>query len=186
MATQPVDEVTTAKILADVQAAAGGAPDQSIRKIADRHKVSMRRVRTIAAEHNLAHAWSARANHTAAATAAKTQDAKARRAEIMNGLLDDAQRLRAQLFAPAVVYSFGGKENTYAERHVPEPPTRDKRDLMNAISLALNASLRLDDHDRGTDVDDAKSMLDDLFEGLSAAWDQHHQEQPEQPAEDES
>lgn len=184
MAADPVDEVTTSRILADIRAAAGGEPDQSIRKIADRHKVSMRRVRTIAAAHGLADAWSARANHTAAATAAKTEDAKAKRAAIMNGLLDDVQRLREQLFAPTVIWSFGGKENTYAERHVPEPPTRDKRDLMNAISLALNASLRLDDHDHGSEVDDAKSMLDDLFEGLTAAWHQYHQ--PEQTAEDES
>lgn len=84
---------------------------------------------------------------TKAATEAKVADAKARRAEIMNGLLDDVQRLRAQLFAPAIVFSFGGKENSYNERPVDEPPARDKRDLMGSISLALNASLRLDDHD---------------------------------------
>lgn len=84
---------------------------------------------------------------TKAATAAKVADAKSKRAEIMQGLLDDVQKLRAQLFAPAIIFSFGGKENTYAERPVPEPPARDKRDLMGSISLALTASLRLDDHD---------------------------------------
>ena len=103
---------------------------------------------------------------TKAATEAKVADAKARRAEIMHGLLDDVQRLRAQLFAPAIIFSFGGKENTYAERHVPEPPSRDKRDLMGSISLALNASLRLDDHDgdkEGLAAVDAwlKAMLGD-------------------------
>ncbi len=84
---------------------------------------------------------------TKAATEAKVADAKAKRADIMNGLLDDVQKLRDQLFSAAIVFSFGGKENTYNERPVAEPPARDKRDLMGSISLALNASMRLDDHD---------------------------------------
>jgi len=117
---------------------------------------------------------------TQAATAAKVQDAKAKRAELMQGLLDDAQRLREQLFAPAVVFSFGGKDNSYESRRVPEPPARDKRDLMASINQALMASLRLDEHDRGSDVDDAKAMVDELYEALTGAWEQYHREHPEQ------
>ncbi|WP_367128308.1 helix-turn-helix domain-containing protein [Saccharothrix sp. HUAS TT1] len=117
---------------------------------------------------------------TAAATAAKVEDAKAKRAAIMQGLLDDAQKLRGQLFAPAVIFSFGGKDNSYEERKVPEPPARDKRDLMASIVQAVNASLRLDEHDRGSDVDDAKAMVDELYEALTGAWEQYHREHPEQ------
>ncbi|MEO6084702.1 MAG: helix-turn-helix domain-containing protein [Umezawaea sp.] len=119
---------------------------------------------------------------TKAATAAKVLDAKARRAQLMLDILEDAARLREQLWAPTTIFSFGGKDNTYAERQVPLPPVKDQRDIVNAVSTAINASLRLDDHDRGSDVDEAKSMIDELFEGLSAAWDQYHQDQPEQPS----
>lgn len=50
---------------------------------------------------------------TAAATEAKVIDAKARRAQLMHDLLDDAERLRQQLFALATLHSFGGKDHTY-------------------------------------------------------------------------
>lgn len=121
---------------------------------------------------------------TQAATAARVQDAKAKRTQLMNDLLDDAAKLRQQLWMPTTIFSFGGKDNTYAERQVPLPPVKDQRDIVNAVSTTITASLRLDEHDRGSDVDDAKSMLDELFEGLTQAWDQFHQDQPEQPAED--
>lgn len=120
---------------------------------------------------------------TQAATAAKVADAKSKRAEIMNGLLDDVQRLRAQLFSEAIIFSFGGKENSYNEKPVPEPPARDKRDLMGSISLALTASMRLDEHDRGTDADEARSMVDDLFDALGVAWNQYHETHPYKPPE---
>lgn len=120
---------------------------------------------------------------TKAATEAKVADAKARRAEIMNGLLDDVQRLREQLFAPAVIFSFGGKDNSYNSKKVDEPPARDKRDLMGSISLALNASMRLDEHDRGSEADEAKSVVDNLFEALGVAWQQYHETHPYQPPE---
>lgn len=116
----------------------------------------------------------------AAATAAKVADAKALRAEIALGLLNDAQRLQRQLFAPAKVYNIGGKDNVYTERQVDEPPFRDKRDIMQSVATAVNASLRLDEYDRGTDVDDAKSMIENLFDGLTGAWNQYHRDHPEQ------
>jgi hypothetical protein len=82
-----------------------------------------------------------------AATEARVADAKARRAELMHALLDDAERLRQQLFAPTVIHSFGGKENTYSEKPVDQPLFRDQRDIVQAVNTAIAASLRLDLHD---------------------------------------
>lgn len=84
---------------------------------------------------------------TKAATAAAVIDAKARRARLMEGLLDDAEALRAQLFAETVIRNFGGKDNTYNEKTVPRPPFRDQREIVQAVATAINTSLRLDAHD---------------------------------------
>jgi IS30 family transposase len=119
---------------------------------------------------------------TAAATKAKVLDAKAKRAQLMNDLLDDAEKLRQQLWAPTKIFSFGGKDNTYAERKVDRPPFKDQRDIVNAVSTTITASLRLDDHDKAHEVDEQKAMLDELFEALGLAWEQHHQNPPDDEA----
>lgn len=82
-----------------------------------------------------------------AATEARVADAKARRAQLMNELLDDAERLRSQLFAPTTIHSFGGKDHTYNSRSVDQPLFKDQRDIMQATNTAITASLRLDLHD---------------------------------------
>lgn len=82
-----------------------------------------------------------------AATEARVADAKARRAQLMHELLDDAERLRSQLFAPTTIHSFGGKDHTYNSRSVDQPLFRDQRDIMQATNTAIAASLRLDLHD---------------------------------------
>ncbi|MFC9678494.1 hypothetical protein [Streptomyces sp. NPDC056948] len=42
-------------------------------------------------------------------------------------------RLTQQMWEPGKVYSFGGKDNTYAEKDLNEPPALDKKNLMAAI-----------------------------------------------------
>lgn len=107
-----------------------------------------------------------------AATAAKVADAKARRAELMHELLDDAERLRQQLFAPTTLHSFGGKDHTYNSKDVEQPTFQDQHKIMMAVSSAVTSSLRIDDHDTDTGADGAKSMLGALAAGLKVAYDQ--------------
>jgi hypothetical protein len=66
-----------------------------------------------------------------------------KRAILADALTDDALRLSAQLWEPAVVYNIGGKDNEYTEQAVPEPPAADKRALMAAATSAAAQSLRL-------------------------------------------
>jgi hypothetical protein len=103
---------------------------------------------------------------TMAATAAKAADARGRRARLMHELLDDAEKLRSQLFAPTVIHNFGGKDNTYNSRKVSRPPFRDQRDIMQAVSTAVGASLRLDLHDGDASIDQVGSLLGNLFDNL--------------------
>lgn len=84
---------------------------------------------------------------TEAATHAALADAKARRAKLMEGLLDDAERLRGQMFAPTTLHSFGGKDHTYETAEIPEPLFKDKRDIAQAVGILVEKSLRLDTHD---------------------------------------
>lgn len=108
-----------------------------------------------------------------AATEAKVADARARRAALMLDLLDDAARLRRQLWVETTYIDHGGKEFYEARWTQPEPSAADKLKLMQATATAANASMKLEEHDTGSGgVEGAKSMLGALAAGLQAAYEQ--------------
>ncbi|MEU8760658.1 helix-turn-helix domain-containing protein [Streptomyces sp. NPDC048659] len=80
---------------------------------------------------------------TEAATAARKADLEEKRVILAEALADDALRLTAQMWEPAVIHSFGGKEHTYNSHEIPEPLAADKRALMSAATAAAAQSLRL-------------------------------------------
>lgn len=86
---------------------------------------------------------------TAAATEAKVEDARSRRATLQLGLLADAERLRTQVWAPTMAFNFGGKDNTYEEHQLDQPTFSDQLKIMQAVSIAIDRSLKLDLHDSG-------------------------------------
>jgi len=88
-----------------------------------------------------------------AAAKASAADNAARRAVISSALIDDVERLRDQLFAPAQVYNFGGKDNTFAVEEINEPSFRDKQAIATTIGIFLQRSLELErfDSDGGRD-----------------------------------
>jgi len=86
---------------------------------------------------------------TAAATQAKVADAKSRRATLQLALLEDAEKLRTQLWQECVVFNFGGKDNTFEQRTLAKPPFADQLKIMQATGVAIDRSLKLDDHDSG-------------------------------------
>jgi hypothetical protein len=106
---------------------------------------------------------------TRAATEAKKADGAARRAHLQVQALDAAAKLFEQMFAPTVVFNFGGKENDYNERPVEEPPFRDKRDIATSIKALADTALKLAEYDKATGNEDEKSMLTDLREALIKA-----------------
>lgn len=89
-------------------------------------------------------------SETAAATEAKMQDAKAIRAQLAIDLLSDARRLREQLWQPALVYSFGGRDNTYAETWQDKPDFASQLKIVQASKAALDGVLRIEAHDADT------------------------------------
>jgi len=101
-----------------------------------------------------------------AATEARIIDGRARRAALALALLEDAERLRQQLFAPMTAFNFGGKDNTYEEHEIPEPTLRDKRDLMNAVGIAIDRSVKLDAYDK---IDESLSGIDAWLTAMTEA-----------------
>lgn len=104
---------------------------------------------------------------TAVAVKARQVDLAARRAELAALLLEDAAKLRAQLWQPHMAFAFGGKENTYNEHPLSEPTPADKRALISSAVTALTAHLRLVDHDSDGGLADAESVLDGFMNSIA-------------------
>lgn len=107
-----------------------------------------------------------RAGATAKATEAKKADGAARRAQLQLDALDAAHKLMGQMFAPALVFNFGGKENDYNSTKLDEPPFADKRNIATAIQALAATALKLAEYDKATGNEDEKSMLTDLRQAL--------------------
>ena len=110
---------------------------------------------------------------TRAGTEAASVYAKSRRAELAKLLLDDAHRLREQLWQPARLVSFGGKDNTLAETMLDEPLFVDKKNILGAVGIAVDRVVKLEDYDKSA-VDQASgavSVIDRLMTGFAQAYE---------------
>lgn len=103
---------------------------------------------------------------TREATEARSVDLKARRQELTSLLLEDAHKLRTQLWSPAKVINFGGKDNTLAETTLDEPLFVDKKNIMAAVGIAIDRVVKLEAVDSDNGTAGAKSMLERLAEQL--------------------
>lgn len=97
-----------------------------------------------------------RSGTTAAATEARKADAASRRARLQVDALAAAERLLGQMFESALVYNFGGRDNTYESATLDEPPFRDKRDIATALQALAHTALRLAEHDQAAEAGGAE------------------------------
>ncbi|MFD3929698.1 helix-turn-helix domain-containing protein [Streptomyces sp. NPDC058614] len=121
---------------------------------------------------------------TEEATRHRVAQLAALRADTAIDLHLDALRLTQQMWEPAKIFSFGGKDNTYNDKDVAEPPSGDKKNLMAAAGIALEKSLRLVPPADNNGTDDARSMVGQLITGLTAI-NRAQQQEAEQATEDE-
>ncbi|GGM65104.1 hypothetical protein GCM10012275_39560 [Longimycelium tulufanense] len=102
---------------------------------------------------------------TAAATAARQIDNRARRAELVARLYGRAEQVLARLDAPTYTFTattVHGIETTRLD-HVPAP---DEKALASAVSSHLSAAARLEQIDADKGSENAKSMLGGLAVAL--------------------
>ncbi len=158
-------------ILEDLQS----GQELSARRIGARHGVSDFTVRKIAAENGITDAFSR--EHTENATRARLADLKERRSLLAAGLLDDAEALRERAWTEYVhTAPVGQKLETIT---VALPPLAEVRNAYAAIGIATDKHLALIKHDGGIGLDEAKSMLGAVAEGLQAAYEQLKADDPE-------
>lgn len=101
---------------------------------------------------------------TTEATEVRVTANRSRRAELETRFLDEAANLLDQLHEPHLVYSFGGRENTYAEHELDAPDVAAKRALIAAAGIAVDKAVKLADTDKATaEAQVGKSMVGALF-----------------------
>jgi hypothetical protein len=132
-------------VIADLRATAG-TPEGAYRRVAARQNVSNGIVAKIAQECGINVCTRSR-ERTEIATRAKVVDNAARRTEIAAKLLGVAGEAIDDMSQQALVYSFGGRDNTYAERMLSRPDFRGRRDLAQVAKIALDAHKMLDQYD---------------------------------------
>jgi AraC-like DNA-binding protein len=109
---------------------------------------------------------------TAIATKALVADAKHRRAVLADGFLDDAAKLREQIFAPVEYIDHGGKDYIEVRWFQNEPTPTDKLKLAQALDVLLRRHEALVNMDTDHGAGEAESVLDRLAEGIAAAVNQ--------------
>lgn len=80
---------------------------------------------------------------TAAATAAKVADSQARLAELAATLIDDAHRIRRQLWEPCRVFSFGGRDNVYNEHELDRPDFAGQVKILTGVGIAVDKAMKI-------------------------------------------
>ncbi len=102
---------------------------------------------------NLAHAHEARSAYTAE-----------RRASIAARLTEEVEQILIDLHRPHLAFNFGGKDNTYEEHLLDEPPVDAKRAMVQSISTLMRTVLDIDRHDNR--ADSGASAVDDWLRSI--------------------
>jgi hypothetical protein len=163
--------LTAEQIAAVVAAIKGGTPRNAISR---QLNIGRGSVSKIAKDHGLEHHFDRSA--TVVATQAKQADAAALRAALELAYLDDAARLREQLWQPITYaelgqFAEGGeKESRFVEHTQNKPAPADQLKLMQASTTAAAASQRIADSRGESGVGEVASMLGNLATALGQAF----------------
>lgn len=107
---------------------------------------------------------------TALALAAVRIDHAAERSTLKSMLLVRAREALEAMDTPHLVFSFGGKDNTYSQRLLDVPPVGDQRNLMTIAAIAIQRHADLERVDQnGGDLAGAVGMVGALHEALGLA-----------------
>jgi len=116
---------------------------------------------------------------TAKAAEAKHVDNKARRAALEERLLIEAEKVIDQMWSETLVFSFGGKDNTYEEHTLKQPTYSDQKAIVQTAATALNAANKLHEMNAGQQAEKAVSALVQMQGALEQFAAQYEAEQGE-------
>lgn len=160
---KPLSTRKRSAVLKDIKAAK--ASGISAGQIARDHGVARSTVTKIAADNNLANAFER--TQTENAARAKQADCKLLRAQLKVDLLHDAQRLRTRIWGryQTVVGTPEGAEIVTLD----EAPLSEMRAGYTALGIAVDKSIRLEEHDSDDSTAGAKNLLGSLSDALGVA-----------------
>lgn len=116
---------------------------------------------------------------TAKAAEAVHVDNKARRAALEERLLIEAEKVIDQMWSETLVFSFGGKDNTYEEHTLKQPTYSDQKTIAQTVATALNAANKLHEMNAGQQAEKAVSALVQMQGALEQFAAQYEAEQGE-------
>ena len=156
--TRRIPDAVRQAVIADARRTLG-TPEGSVRQVAARHGVSQASVRRIAIKEGGLEGFGAPETRAKMQNAieATRQSVADRRARLSERFIERAERALDAMDQPITVFNFGGKDNTFAAREMPIPPTADQRNLMIIAATAVDKHKMLDQYDsdaaRGNDMD---------------------------------
>jgi hypothetical protein len=157
----PIPGDKRSAILADIEAG-----ELACRAIARKHNVAPSTVTKIAKDAGITDAFGR--SQTKDATAARKTDLAAQRAEVSALFLQRAREALQEMTEPHLVFSFGGRDNSYNEQLLDSPPTTDKRNLMTIAAIGMQRHLEVERHDTAAEADQVGSLLGQLLGTLQA------------------
>ncbi|UOQ58109.1 helix-turn-helix domain-containing protein [Leucobacter allii] len=104
---------------------------------------------------------------TAEAVAAHTIDLAAARTRLAEKMAARAEQLLDSLDGEYLVYSFGGRDNTYSEHLLKKPPVEVVRNAVTTAGITFDKLTRIVEKD--PDVSGAQSVVQSLEAGILAA-----------------
>ncbi|WP_449281239.1 DUF1804 family protein [Leucobacter sp.] len=139
------------------------AQEKSVREIAEALGISKSTVSRWAKEDGLAFDRA----RTAQAVAAHAIDLAAGRQRLAEKMLHRAEQLLDSLDGTYLVYSFGGRDNTYSEHTLDKPPVEVIRNAVTTAGITFDKLTRIVEKD--PDVSGAQSVVQSLEAGILAA-----------------
>lgn len=99
-----------------------------------------------------------------------------RRANVRMKTVESVEKLLGQMFAPATIHNFGGKNNTYNSRDIDEPVFRDKQSIAQSIATLWRVVEAID---KAEETQNDTTGLDRVFEIADRMGDEYELVQPE-------
>lgn len=108
--------------------------------------------------------WTFGKTNLARAHEARSAYSSERRAELAARATEEADRLLRELHGEYMVFSFGGKDNTFNAKVLEEPPIEAKRAMIQGFRELIRTVIDIDRHDSRND--EGASAVDEWLRGI--------------------